>query len=71
MAAFDFGRSEVDRIGSSNRHRERSQARDARTQVRSWARTVLEIGTGFLAIMLMMAAAFALRALLAAAYTPH
>jgi hypothetical protein len=71
MAAFDFGRSEVDRIGSANRRREQSPARDASTQIKSWARTVLEIGTGFLALVLMMAAAFALRALLAAVYIPY
>jgi hypothetical protein len=71
MTAFDFGRSEVNRIGSSNRRRERSPARDASTQVKGRARMVLEIGTGFLAIVLMMAAAFALRALLAAAYIPQ
>ena len=65
VAVFDLNPSEADRI-SHSRKRELGM-----TRPKTLARSILEFGTSFLAILLIMAAGLGLRALLVMAYVTH
>lgn len=68
MAVFDMGSADPDRIRRLDRQSERSPTDETPARAKTGRRTFLEIGTGLLAILLIMIGAMALRALLSLSY---